>query len=244
MLRVGMDSQYGGFVAPIFPDNTFVFLPIPEDPHDKIKTYCDLKYLGKNISDYIPKDKILEDGHKKSRNSHAHADPEFNTNTYGEIKFLNKLRQFKKGDYLVFYSAMFPCKKDFKYKDLKLRDLGKLQSKKKQYFIIGFLELKYDPISKKDYKKFISEIKENVHYIRGDFTQNEFDVLLFKGTNESGFIKPIRIDEGLLANNYQMNDWMYNYKLDKNGRRGLNRAYGEINEKIIPELRNKLLKKQ
>ena len=29
LIRVGMDTTYGGFVSPIFPDKSYVFVPIP-----------------------------------------------------------------------------------------------------------------------------------------------------------------------------------------------------------------------
>ena len=68
LIRVGMDSTYGGFVSPIFPDKSFVFIPIPnvrdwgyqlDQPYDGAKTYSQLTTdSGEPLSDYLPCDKI------------------------------------------------------------------------------------------------------------------------------------------------------------------------------------------
>ena len=52
----------GGFNGPIFSDNSFEFIPIPENPHNTVetRTYSDLKTQnksnGKSISEFVPSD--------------------------------------------------------------------------------------------------------------------------------------------------------------------------------------------
>ena len=52
----------GGFNGPIFADNSFEFIPIPENPNNttETKTYSSLKAVnpkhGKFISDFVPHD--------------------------------------------------------------------------------------------------------------------------------------------------------------------------------------------
>lgn len=258
LIRVGMDSTYGGFVSPIFPDNSYVFLPIPNvrqggiqiDAHsDKLKTYFELKTnSGIPLTDYLPSDRLELNGRfvGDAKNLPTHNDPEFEGMTYGEKmrklngKMFKILKDFKEGDFIVFYATFYPCGFDFKYKDYTLSQLGELQKNQKQFHIFAFLKLKYSPITRSDYKQYEKEIKSNAHYLRGDFEKHN-DSFVLKGTKDSGWIKPIRIDGFREGSNYMMNDFMSQFKL--NDSRGLNRCYCEISGEIVPYLlKNKILK--
>ncbi len=249
LIRVGMDSTYGGFVSPIFPDKSFVFVPIPnvrdwgyqlDQPYDGAKKYSELKTpSGKPFTNYLPHDRIKVS--KKVLNNPAnlpvHNDPEFVTNTYGEKKekkvIYNKVKDFKKGDYIIFYGTFFPCPFGFKYKDYSFSELRRMQQRKKQFYIFAYLKLKYPPIDKSDYKQYEVEISNNAHYLRGDFNKHDNSFIL-KGTDESGLIKPIRIDDGTRTKgNYYMKPEIAQYKIKNKDSRGLNRCYCELNSDVL-----------
>ena len=74
--------------------------------------------------------------------------------------------------------------------------------------------MKYPPIDKSDYKKYEGEIKNNAHYLRGDFERHDNSFIL-KGTKDSGLIEPIRIDDGKKINsNYYMKPEIAEYKIN------------------------------
>lgn len=244
-----MDSVYGGFVSPIFPDKSYVFLPIPnvrdwgyqlDQTCKGLKTYSEIKTnSGTPLTDYLPKDeiKVMKKTIKEPSNIKVHNDPEFVTNTYGEKKekkvIYNKVKDFKEGDYILFYATFFLCPYDLKYKDYTLKELQKIQQGKKQFYICAFLKLKYPPIHKNNYREYEHEIKNNAHYLRGDFDRHNKSFIL-KGTEDSGWIKPIRIDDGQRnKGNYYMKSEIAKYKLKNQHNRGLNRCYCELDESII-----------
>jgi len=180
LIRVGMDSTYGGFVSPIFPDGTYVFIPIPnirkgqhqiDTDSENLKTYSEVKTNSDiPLTDYLPKDKIVVKGDvfKDIMHMKVHNDPEFETMTYGEMKskfIYGDIRDFTGGDYIVFYATFFPCAPDFKYKEYTLSQLQNKQRGNKQYYIFAFLKLKYPPIDRSNYKRYEDEIKNNAHYL-------------------------------------------------------------------------------
>lgn len=251
LIRVGIDSDNGGFVAPYFTeDKNILYIPLFNDNKGKnriLKSFSKIKtnYPNINLMDYFPKDEIHE-GTKyyyKLNKIKAHYDPEFNTMTYGDNKFFDILKDFKPNDYILFYGSFFPCCKSFKYNKFNINQLKKIQSGKKQFYIFAYLKLKYGLITKKKYKKYYTEIKNNVHIIRGDLEEINSNCYIIKGKKDSGYIKPIRIDNGALNGaNYQMNDFLFQHVLypDKN-KRGINKRYCELKSSIIKEiLKNKI----
>jgi len=251
LIRVGMDSTYGGFVSPIFPDNSYVFVPIPdlsesrhqENPNKKgLKTYSEIKTNSKlPLTDFLPKDKIKVVGEKISdlKNIKVHNDPEFISNTYGEKKekivVYSNVKNFQKGDFIIFYATFFKCLNyDFKYCDYKLSKLEKIQRNNKEFYIVAFLKLKYTPIYKHNYIDFKDEISNNAHYLRGDFEKHDESFIL-KGTDESRWINPIRLDDGIhIRGNYFMKKEFSKYKMFNKNKRGINRCYCNLEEDIIP----------
>ncbi len=249
LIRAGMDSTYGGFVSPIFPDNSFVFVPIPnvrdggnqiDRPYDGEKTYSQLSTeSGEPLSDYLPYDyiKVVNKHHKNPSHIPAHNDPEFITNTYGEKKekkvIYNTVKNFNRGDYIMFYGTFFPCPFGFKYNSYKLSELTRMQQNMKQFFIFAYLKLKYPSIDQSDYRTYEQEIQNNAHYLRGDFDRHDKSFIL-KGTEESGLIRPVRIDDGnRVGSNYYMKTDIARYKIKNQESRGLNRCYCELKDDIV-----------
>jgi len=114
LLRVGADSTKagGGFWSHIFPNKSYVFIPIPECETyleaQKAITYQNYNWNNRSVIDYLP---------KRIRNApneyYIHDDPEFQTFTYGSPqldprgreKNYAKLSGTRKGDMLTFYAA-------------------------------------------------------------------------------------------------------------------------------------------
>lgn len=110
LLRVGVDSTYGGFWSPIFNDRSYLFIPIPDRYVTKEMsiTYSNFLWNNQLIHPYVygkNRNKIL--------NYTIHNDPEFVTCTYGspiysrgrKEKNFSKLRGLSQGDLLVFYAG-------------------------------------------------------------------------------------------------------------------------------------------
>lgn len=251
LIRVGMDSAYGGFVAPYFEeDKNILYIPVFSENVDKnsiLESYNKTitNYPNIKLMDYFPNDKVEDSNWEYDLNEiKVHHDPEFTTNTYGENKkklnngMFNKLKDFKENDYILFYGSFYPCNKNFKYINHSLSSLKKIQSGKKQFYIFAFLKLKYPPITRDNYKEYFNDIEKNVHVIVGDFEIKQKDIFILKG-KDGGYLRPIRIDNGKKGSTYQMNDFMFQFKL--NSKRGLNRCYCELESSILNHiLKNRL----
>ncbi|MCX5635249.1 MAG: hypothetical protein NTW55_05360 [Planctomycetota bacterium] len=122
LIRVGFDSDWGGIRGPIFDNDSFLFIPIPEDEGRKIKNptrYSDpdqSKYMP-----YLPKDFLRTkelNGNKikiKIEDCIVHDDPEFKTFTYGDHTSNGRggaMRKLKPGDYIILSAGLVPYKKD------------------------------------------------------------------------------------------------------------------------------------
>lgn len=260
LIRVGMDSSYGGFVSPIFPDESYVVVPIPNERKndtfsDRLKRYSQLKVNPKTcpkivaspLTDFLPYDRLVIKEEKKPKlikdvpNTVAHDDPEFDTMTYGEKKgACAEVKNYQKGDYVVFYAGFFPVDYGCKYNSFKLAELQNKQKNRKRYYIFAFLELMHEPVNRENCPKYESEIQKNVHYVRGDFQSDdpkESGRFILKGTANSGWIKPKRIDDGHpIGSNYQMTDAFAQFKRENKDARGLNKCYCPLKDSIIPLL--------
>lgn len=105
LLRVGIDSGCGGALGPIFPDSTFEYVPIPENPQYASTRSVYYKELparhGGTLAQYVP---------LRYREAAAHYDPEFETFTYGDPtpKKRTQLLRLEDGDLFVFYAGLRP----------------------------------------------------------------------------------------------------------------------------------------
>ncbi len=103
MLRVGIDTGSGGAHGPLFEDGSFEFIPIPDSSGVEPRTYgSTVGRKGRKLADYLPE--RLQD---KMRDRSIHADPEFDTFTYGDPTAPKAgLRRLEEGDVLVFYCGL------------------------------------------------------------------------------------------------------------------------------------------
>ena len=104
LLRVGIDTGYGGTLGPIFEDGSFEFVPIPEyyGRGGAIPIYSQtLGRWGRPLSTYVP---------KRFKDAPMHDDPEFETFTYGDPTTVKRryLLRLSEGDLLVFYAGLKP----------------------------------------------------------------------------------------------------------------------------------------
>ena len=115
LIRVGIDLEYGGWNAPVDPQSKqFVYVPIPESQrplprlartYDEIvpalQRFSDALRLDSNVSPTIPQ-RLM--GHP------MHLDPDFEHLTYGDNGGNRgaKLKDFLRGDLLVFYAGLRP----------------------------------------------------------------------------------------------------------------------------------------
>lgn len=103
MLRVGVDSGSGGIQGPLFEDDTFEYIPIPDGFGVDPRTYRNtIGRYGKLLSEYFPK------SHRQRVTQQSiHFDPEFCSFTYGDpTPPKARLRELEPGDLLVFYCGL------------------------------------------------------------------------------------------------------------------------------------------
>lgn len=117
LIRVGIDSTYGKWNAPVNPDTgDFVFLPIPENKKFEFKVGHSFSYnhFISALQNFSSVNKISNIKLPKHLNGlNTHLDPDFNFLTYGdngerrgkELKY-----EFSENDFIVFYAGLKPIK--------------------------------------------------------------------------------------------------------------------------------------
>jgi hypothetical protein len=102
LLRVGVDSNTGEAHGPLFEDNTFDYIPIPESSEtSEDRSYDGIPARGgRTLSSYVPH---LAD-------KEPHFDPEFETYTYGDPSpnKRSQLTRLTSDDLIIFYSSLSP----------------------------------------------------------------------------------------------------------------------------------------
>jgi hypothetical protein len=176
MLRVGIDSGSGGIQGPLFKDRTFEFIPIPNNKNEgqtamnpgERRAYGNtIGKHGRPLIEYFP-----ESRQPKMRCQSIHADPEFETFTYGDpTRPKSSLRLLEEGDMLIFYCGLegwgFEC-------DPALYLMG--------YFEIlkAGIAAYFDPNAIRDL------FSNNFHVMHQDlFKEQEHQLVLVKGSGES-----------------------------------------------------------
>ena len=103
-LRVGMDLGYGG-LGPLFPDGTFEYVPIPENPKKASSRSLRFSQISARSGGSLEQFVL-----PRYRCASAHYDPEFETFTYGDpTKYKRgQLRRLMREDLLVFYAGLRP----------------------------------------------------------------------------------------------------------------------------------------
>jgi len=99
--RVGMDTGVGGCVGPVFNDDTFEYLPIPDYFSNEERNYSNvIGRSGKAFSNFVP---------EKIHNCPIHWDPEFSAQIPVCCEGTTQQKAFTKlepNDYLVHYAGL------------------------------------------------------------------------------------------------------------------------------------------
>jgi len=116
-----MDTGVGGCVAPVFPDGTFEYIPIPDLMTTEKCTYSTCRGIrGEYLSRYLP---------PRLHDKRPHYDPDFRGEipVYGDSTSHQKqVRKLKEGDFLAFYAGLSPWKRRRITGDIDLYFIGYL----------------------------------------------------------------------------------------------------------------------
>ncbi len=175
LLRVGVDSSFGESHGPLFKDNKFEFIPIP-DPYNigsrKYGNTSSASNKSKNLIDYFPTSKM--------KDKSIHWDPEFETKTYGEPNpHRRRLRELEAGDILGFYSGLQSFKDKYDSKG------------NPELYLIGYFEVEKVWMKERD-KLPDDSIMNNFHIKYMDELNKENKekkLIVIKGTAKSRLYK-------------------------------------------------------
>lgn len=180
LLRVGIDTGSGGTLGPIFEDDSFEYIPIPEDWEDKRNYGNEIGKQGRPLSTYVP---------KKLKTRGMHLDPEFKTYTYGDpTNKRSSLLKLQKDDLLVFYAGLKPYDK---------------KNGEAALYIIGYFTVKevidFNLLSSEEKEKYCKRCKNNAHIKRMEILGKEHleDLVIITGQKNGSKLldKAIKISE-------------------------------------------------
>jgi hypothetical protein len=168
LLRVGIDTGFGGIHGPLFKDGSFEYIPIPDGFQIDRRTYGNtVGRKGKPLLHYFPPSRQA-----RVKEQSIHVDPEFTTFTYGDpTRPKAGLRHLEKGDILVFYCGLQGW--DF-------------QSEPALY-LMGYFEIlaagKAKDFSKQERQSLFGDNFHIRH--KSIYAQQEASLVLIKGTEKS-----------------------------------------------------------
>ena len=189
----------GGINGPIFPDESFEFIPIPENPNNttETRTYSTLKANnvkhGSFMSDFVPSD--IQD-------YLIHFDPDFENFTYADPSDMKKskrggmLKKLSMGDYIFFVASLVPFKKSA-YANNDRKEICKYQKGKMAKYIIGYFEIKnilqfektrneLKPLDDTIPQSILDQVKHNSHSKRN---YDAFIVAIGKKDRETALLR-------------------------------------------------------
>jgi hypothetical protein len=206
IINVGANTKHRGLVSPLWEDETFFFMPIPEEgevPDPSKDLFPDCPNLP-TFADFVRpqialKPEIALCVSEKYLTKRVHDDPEFETFTYGDnpedigkgrAANLKKYLNEDEGDLLFFFAGLTAIRN------------GKLTSDYKFYFI-GFFEIsrilpKVTPTTPQDK---LTLFRRNAHIRRGQADPGFFkNFWVWKGSdNSQRFDKAVLFDQKLGA---------------------------------------------
>ncbi|MGA2239177.1 MAG: hypothetical protein ABSG74_08195 [Candidatus Bathyarchaeia archaeon] len=185
-VNVGANASHGTLRSPIFEDDTFEFVPIPDVILSLFEHNRGLRYeeLGASngvaFREFIPAAYLVQ---------FAHVDPDFTGFTYGDYPNHGRaanLRRLSPKDYVIFFSRLVRW------------DEGHFNGES-GFYIIGFFEIEtvFPDISRRPKKEVLREIEANPHVIRGECDSMFYDGFwIIKGTRRSKrFKKALSLDK-------------------------------------------------
>jgi hypothetical protein len=171
LVRVGIDSQFGEWNAPIHPETgEYVYVPIPESRQTRAgveRTYEEAAPAITQLAAKYDKNQCLP-GHLEGRSMHL--DPDFEHLTYGDANARGaQLAELSAGDILVFYGGFEP-----------LPGMEPQYPKNKVYALFGLFYLEQDPTIIMDEEsgdireEAREELRPNAH-LRRDYPDDVMD---------------------------------------------------------------------
>ena len=157
LANVGANAAHP-FYSPVFPDGTFEFLPIPED-RDLPGGYA-VRY-GQLTSYYEPSVSISRFVPKRLWEWPAHADPEFDTFTYGDNCETSpraaSLKRMEHGDFLFFIARLAGAADAVRRRP------------RPGFYLIGYLEIEevLSEVRSRPSAEVIDRFGANAHVLRG-----------------------------------------------------------------------------
>ena len=182
------DASRRGLKSPIFPDDTFEFIPIKESQdiakYSKFPTYRTVKsWTGraKNIAGFLP---------EHIQNYAVHNDPEFETFTYGDVfsPRASNLSKIVRGDQLWFLARLWDHD-------------GKKWTGNSSFYLIGYFEVDQNIVipsgthAREIATNIIFRIKNNAHYQRLSIAKDlsRFRVIIGNKKGSHRFNKAIKV---------------------------------------------------
>jgi len=183
-VNVGANASHGSLRSPIFEDETFEFVPIPDTILNLLGHNHGVRYEELRASNGVAFREFIPAVYLKQ---FAHVDPDFQSFTYGDYPNHGRAANLKKlspRDYLIFFSRLVPWEGHF--------------SDESGFYLIGFFQIEavYPNISSRPNKEAFREIGRNVHIIRGNCDPMLYDGFwIVKGTRRSRrFKKAVSLD--------------------------------------------------
>lgn len=167
LLRVGIDTRFGGIHSPLFADGTFEFVSIPDDRNLDERTYGNSKGRhGRALKEYFPREQQIV-----AASQSMHVDPEFSTFTYGDpTRLKSGLAKLKPGDLLVFYAGME----------------GWGHTATPALYLVGFFKVKFAGFAHQLSESQLIECSGNFHVRhRNLFCEQQKGLVLVKGDSQS-----------------------------------------------------------
>ena len=175
LLRVGVDTGSGGIHGPLFDDDSFEYIPIPDRFGGKgvdKRTYGNTRGRdGRRLADYFP-----EGRREGVFGQPVHVDPEFETFTYGDpTRPKASLRHLSEGSLLVFYAGLKGWKCDCP----------------PALYIIGFFEVVRAGLASSFRQRELARMfQNNFHVMHRDVFEIQRDrLVLVKGNANSRLLK-------------------------------------------------------
>jgi hypothetical protein len=186
IVNVGVNASHQSLKSPLFADQTFEFVPIPEEGRrvsapecPLLETYATLKsFTGVPFTSFVP---------RAFHEKRVHNDPEFEHFTYGDYPSssprASNLRRLSEGDYVVFFARLEGFSDHFE------ENVG--------FYFIGYFEIEkiYPDLIKAPTETVLREIGSNAHVKRALWNIRYWNGFwVFKGsTNSRRFRKAVPI---------------------------------------------------
>ena len=174
LVNVGANTSHRGLRSPLFSNQEFEFVPIPDQLMDYYDSAFAVRYRDLKPRNGRPLKEFINETYYERC---VHYDPEFETGTYGDYPTLSpraaNLQRLTIGDFIFFFARLI------RWED------GHFKSEA-GFYLIGALEIAgiYRNLTQKPTEHAFRRIRNNAHIIRGESNDALYDGFwVFKGRN-------------------------------------------------------------